>query len=93
MANREKSEVKEEPIEKSEVQDEDLVEIELFKDNGEYKDDFTVGINGKMYKIKRGVKVKVPKAVHEVIIRSVEADKKTASLIESLTKKYEEMKN
>ena len=47
--------------------DDGMVEIELYRDNDKYKNDVTVIVNGKVYQIKRGEKVKVPKAVAEVL--------------------------
>lgn len=45
----------------------DMVEIEIFKDSDRYKDDVVVALNGKVYVIKRGVRVKVPRAVKEIL--------------------------
>ena len=50
------------------------VRIHLFKDNGRYKDDVFVGVNGETYLIQRGVDVEVPKAVAEVLRHSEEMD-------------------
>ena len=50
------------------------VRIHLFKDNGRYKDDVFVGVNGVNYMIQRGVDVEVPKAVAEVLRHSEEMD-------------------
>lgn len=47
--------------------DDGMVEIELYRDNDKYKNDVTVIVNGKVYQVKRGEKVKVPKAVAEVL--------------------------
>ena len=82
----EKSEIAEE---KEPVKEKDTVRIKLFKDNGEYKDDLTIGLNGKMYKIQRGVEVEVPKGVAEIIKRSMESDQRTAALISELESQYE----
>lgn len=71
------------------VKEKDTVRIKLFKDNGEYKDDLTIGLNGKMYKIQRGVEVEVPKGVAEIIKRSMESDQRTAALISELESQYE----
>jgi hypothetical protein len=43
------------------------VKISLFKDNGLYKDDVIVTINGKNWQIKRGVEVEVPAFVAKVL--------------------------
>lgn len=57
------------------------VTIKLFKDNGKYKDDMIVGLNGRIWQIKRGVEVEVPWAVAEIIRESLEQDQATAELI------------
>ena len=51
-----------------------MVRIHLFKDNGRYRDDVFVGVNGVNYKIQRGVDVEVPAAVAEVLRHSEEMD-------------------
>lgn len=61
---------------------EELVEIELFKDNKDYKDDVFVCVNGKNRVIKRGEKVKIPKAYAEVLENSKAQDKATAKMME-----------
>lgn len=63
---------------------EERVTIKLFKDSKEYKDDLTVIVNGKAYKIQRGVEVSVPKSVAEIIEHSAAQDEKTAQLIDGL---------
>lgn len=50
------------------------VKIKLFQDNGRYKDDVFVGINGRTWLIKRGVEVEVPVEVAEVLENSARAD-------------------
>lgn len=69
---------------------EEMVTIKLFKDNKDYKDDVVVGVNGKMWKIQRGVEVKVPAYVAEVIERSQEQDKQAADNLERLVSQYKE---
>ncbi len=73
---------------KTEKKENDIVEIELFKDNGKYKDDMTVLVNGKCWKIQRGVKVKVPRYVAYVIENSLKQDRATAQLIARLEGEY-----
>ena len=58
------------------------VRIRLFKDNGKYKDDVFVGVNGKGYRIQRGVDVEVPESVANVLEESARQDAATAALIE-----------
>ena len=60
---------------------EDKVRIRLFKDNGRYKGDLFVSVNGVNYKIRRGVDVEVPKAVAEVLEHSQRQDDLTAARI------------
>lgn len=72
---------------------EELVEIRLFKDGDKYKDDVIVAVNGKIWQIQRGVKVKVPKCVAEVLENSENQDASTADYIEGLTKNFEERKD
>ena len=37
-----------------------MVKIKLFKDNGQYKDDVFVAVNGRAFQIMRGEEVEVP---------------------------------
>lgn len=43
-----------------------MVKVLLRKDR-DHQDDVTVGINGHMYRIKRGVEVEVPEGVKEIL--------------------------
>lgn len=61
---------------------EELVEVELFKDNKDYKDDVFVCINGRNKVIKRGKKVKIPKAYAKVLEQSMKQDRRTADLMD-----------
>ena len=70
--------------------EENLVEVELFKDNKDYKDNVFVCVNGKDIIIKRGVKVMVDKKYKEVIDASIAQDRKTAEYIESKQNEYRE---
>ena len=64
------------------------VPFKAFKDNGKYKDDLVVGINGKLWRIQRGVEVMIPRNVREVIYQSMDQDAATASLIERESNAY-----
>ncbi|MBR3635830.1 MAG: hypothetical protein IKN47_06495 [Lachnospiraceae bacterium] len=64
------------------------VKIKLFKDNDKYKDDVVVGVNGKLYQIKRGVEVEVPLCVAEIINNSIRQDEETARKIAEAVEKY-----
>lgn len=52
----------------------ELVPFKAFKDRDKYKDDLVVGINGKIWRIKRGVQVMIPRAVYDIIAQSEEQD-------------------
>ena len=65
-----------------------MVKIKLFKDNGQYKDDVFVAVNGQSYQIMRGVEVEVPEAVAEVLENSLRQDARTAEMIDRLESAY-----
>lgn len=65
------------------------VPVELFKDNGKYKGDVLVCVNGERFLIKRGVRVEVPRYVALVLEESAKQDTATANLIESESSRYE----
>ena len=60
---------------------EEKVRVKLFKDNGRYKSDLFVSVNGVNYMIRRGVEVEVPRAVAEVLEYSQHQDDLTAARI------------
>ena len=60
---------------------EDLVYIELFKDNDKYKDPLTVCVNGESILIERGVRVKIKRKFLWAIQNQQRQDKNTANLI------------
>ena len=66
------------------------VEIQLFKDNGKYKDDVYVAVNGQNCLIQRGKPVRVKRKFAEVLRRSLEQDNETADMIRELESDYEE---
>lgn len=68
------------------------VEIQLFKDNGKYKDDVYVAVNGQNCLIQRGKPVKVKRKFAEVLRQSLEQDNETADMIRELESAYEERK-
>lgn len=67
-----------------------MVKIQLFKDNKDYKDDVFVGINGKSYAVKRGVEVEVPEAVAKVLKASQIQDGKAADLMAKAQDEFKE---
>ncbi len=58
------------------------VEIELFKDNGKYKDDVFVAVNGVGCQIQRGKRVKVKRKYAIALENSMKQDKKTSDFID-----------
>ena len=65
------------------------VPFKAFKDSGKYSADIPVGLNGTMYLIKRGEEVMIPRAVRQIIYRSMDQDQKTAEMIEQLSTDYQ----
>lgn len=68
----------------------ELVEIKLFKDRGKYADDVTVIHNGVAWQIKRGVKVKVPRKIYQIIEDSERQLGLTADLLSEMENDFEE---
>lgn len=66
---------------------EKTVKIKLFKGTGKYADDVFVGLNGRTYKIQRGVEVEVPVGVAEILEHSEMQDSMTAQKLEKLAEK------
>ena len=64
--------------------DGEMVSIRLFSDNGRYKGDLFVSVNGVNYQIKRGVTVQVPPEVAEVIQHSEEQDAQSAARMKAI---------
>lgn len=85
-------EIKQEAMAEEKDPMKELVDFYAFKDNGKYKDDIIVGINGRFLRIMRGVKVKIPKPYYDVLMQSQEQDARTANLMEDLQQDYEKAK-
>lgn len=64
------------------------VRVTLFKDSGKYKEDVTVGVNGKVWKIQRGKEVEVPMYVWQILKRSLAQDIQTATMIQRESDAY-----
>ena len=60
----------------------EMVSIKLFKDNGNYKDDVFVSVNGRNYQIQRGKTVQVPRCVAEVL------EQAAALMVDELEREY-----
>lgn len=68
---------------------EDLVTVELFKDNGKYKDPLLLAVNGERVMIERGVPVQIKKKFFWALEQSQLQDKNTARMIEDKVKEFE----
>ncbi len=60
------------------------VPVMLVKDNGRYREDVTVTVNGVNYQIQRGVSVMVPRSVALVLERSQQQELAAQAYVESL---------
>ena len=69
-------------IKKAKSWEDQTVKVRLFKDNERYKDDVTVVVNGKVWRIQRGKEVEIPMFVWKVIEKGMEQDFQTATLIQ-----------
>ena len=65
-----------------------LVEIELFRENKDYKDDVFVAVNGESCLVARGKKVKIKKKFADVIKQSMTQDVKTARLMDERSDEF-----
>lgn len=75
--------------ENAKINDENtLVEIELFRDNKDYKDNVFVAVNGESCVIARGRKVKIKKKFADVIENSMRQDIKTARLMDNKSDEF-----
>ena len=75
-------------IEKENAYWNELVEVELFKDNNKYRDDVFVSVNGENCVIKRGQKVKVKRKFAAVLENSRKQDFETSDLIDRKSKEF-----
>lgn len=70
---------------------EELVDIRLHRDNGKYKDDVFVGVNGDCVLIKRGERVKIKRKFAEVLENSEQQDYLASMWQEKQEKEYEKV--
>ena len=68
---------------------EELVPFRAFKDNGKYKDDIFVAVNGESCLIKRGEPVMIKRKFLEALMNSQAQDEYAASYSEGLQNEYE----
>ena len=64
------------------ARNEEYVDVQLFKDNGKYKDDVYVAVGNENCLIKRGIPVRIKRKFWNVIEESMREDFLTARLIE-----------
>lgn len=78
------------PVAKREIDPylEEYVEIQLFKDGKDYKDDVFVSCNGENCLIKRGVPVKVKRKFALILEQSAQQDVSAAEYAEERRKEY-----
>jgi len=67
---------------------EEYVEIQLFKDGNDYKDDVFVSCNGENCLIKRGVPVKIKRKFALILEQSAQQDVSAAEYAEEKRKEY-----
>ena len=98
-AKKEPKEVKEEvlePVEEAAAEEPKIpwedqkIRVRLFKDNERYKDDVTVVVNGRVWRIQRGVDVDLPVYVWQVLEQSMAQDTKTAVMIQKESDDFKE---
>ncbi|MBR4457584.1 MAG: hypothetical protein IKS31_01360 [Clostridia bacterium] len=89
-------EIKETTVEEAQQEEtpidpgEELVQVQLFKDNDRYKDDLFVAVNGERILIQRGVPVPIKRKFAEVIENSQRQDHQTDALMQRLSEQYEQ---
>lgn len=90
MANQKTSTASVQPSQAAQqpVCEPDVVTIKVPIDPANRKEgDITVGLNGKMYKIKRGIPVEVPKGVAEILEHSENAEQAALQYIDEASSK------
>ena len=87
-ANGEKSEEQKEAEAARKAYWNELVPVELFKDNYKYKDDVFVAVNGETCGIRRGEKVLVKRKFAQEIENSRKQDLETSLLIEKKSSEF-----
>lgn len=85
----ERTEEQKKAAEEEEAYYNEMVEIELFKDNGKYKSDVFVAVNGVGMMVPRGKKVKVKRKYALVIEDSLKQNKKAVDFMEMKVRELE----
>lgn len=73
-------------VKKSVDPGDELVEVELFKDGGKYKNDVFVSVNNEHIQIKRGERVKIKRKFAEVLENSERQRKFAAKTMDEFSK-------
>ncbi len=68
---------------------EELVTVQLFKDNARYNEDLYVAVNGERILIQRGVPVQVKRKFAEVIEHSMTQDGMAENMMRMLSESYD----
>ena len=92
MATKKTEPVGEENVQKNQAPvdpGEELVTVQLFKDNDKYRDDLFVAVNGERILIQRGVPVQIKRKFAEVIEHSQIQDQQTDALMQRMAEDYE----
>lgn len=71
--------------------EEEYVEVTLFKDGRDYKDDVFVAVNGERLQIKRGVPVRIKRKFARVIEASLAQDVAAADVMDAYHSQYTDM--
>lgn len=67
---------------------EDLVPFYAIKDNDRYQNDIVGAVNGRTFRIKRGVHVMIPRHIYMCLKNSQMQDVATSNLIDAETSKF-----
>ncbi len=68
----------------------ELVTVELFKDDDKYKDDVDICVNGERIIIQRGKRIQIKRKFAEALRHSMKQDKAARSIIEQYGDEYRE---
>lgn len=88
-AENAKKQAMDEATKKAIAEGEEYVEVRLFKDNGKYKDDVFVQINGENSLIKRGETVKIKKKFAKLLEQSDIQDYQAAKFMDAKADEFQ----
>lgn len=90
-ANGEKSEEEKKAAEERAAYWNELVPIKLFRDNGKYKDDVFVAVNGENCQVQRGEEVMIKRKFKNLLDLSDLQDYETSKLIDKKSREFSAM--